>query len=673
MNNGQRTRIRLLTPLIMALMLTQAGYPQNISSSRSIALAAATATSTDFSSLDWNPSRIILLNDWEASVTADYSFAGSTRDAVLRTLALGRQLSSKHAVAAKLSPGSALDFVVPSTFTLEDSSQSLQFDKKISFKEQVAFGYAARVTDNLSVGASIHLFDESITDTRYTVDTNSTIRTSTVNYSGNKSVADIGATWFINDSWTLGVVAKNLFDVIHSELDESVRQYELNTPTMLRFGVGYEGVRNVLLAVDGDTERRFGAGAEWSPMQKLQLRGGVYVDAASSSDAIAVGTGTIIEPIHLDVSFLAFLSQDNRQGQADIATFLESGISNIDFNQFTSNRVSITARINFGELHESAARIEEVSITQEIFPASRMLYALRPIGTARVRNTTTSPIEAKVSFHLDELMDAPSQTPAQNILPGEVVDIPLYAVFSDALRSVSALSIREAEVRVAALPDNEHTDRYQTRLVVHGKNDWNGDVTSLKFFVTPDVPEVLGFTREVLSKHKSDLASIPGLMQNLQRAKIVFEAFAQRLVYVNDPKKSEDFVQYPSETLSLNGGDCDDMSVCYSSLLASMGISTAFVDVVPPAHPEQSHIYMMFDTGIDAGHASTISENPKRYMVRKNAKGEETAWIPIETTAITKGFDEAWSIGAKEYFDDVEVNFGIIKGWVKLVDYETVN
>jgi hypothetical protein len=673
MNNGQRTRIRLLTPLITVLMLTQAGYSQNISSSRSIALAAATATTTDFSSLDWNPSRIILLNDWEASMTADYSFAGSSRDAVLRTLALGRQLSSKHALALKLSPGSTLDFVVPSTFTLADSSQSLQFDKKISFKEQIAFGYATRVSDNLSVGASIHVFDESISDTKYSVDTNSTIKTSTVNYSGNKSVADIGATWFINESWTFGAVAKNLVEVIHRDLDESVRQYELNTPTMLRFGVGYEGMRNVLLSVDGDTKRRFSAGAEWSPMQALQFRGGIYLDAASSSDAVAIGTGTTIDPVHLDVSFLAFLSQDNRQGQADIGTFLESGISNIDFNQFTSNRVSITARINFGEMRESAARIEYVSITQEIFPASRMLYALRPVGTARVRNTTTSPIEAKVSFYLDELMDAPSQTPAKNILPGEVIDIPLYAVFSDALRSASTSSIREAEVRVAALPDNEHTDRYQTRVVVHGRNDWNGDVTLLKFFVTPDVPEVLGFTREVLSRHKSEVDTIPGLMQNVQRARIVFDAFAQRLVYVNDPKKSEDFVQYPSETLALNGGDCDDMSVCYSSLLASMGISTAFVDVVPPAHPEQSHIYMMFDTGIDAGDASTISDNSKRYIVRKNAAGNETVWIPIETTAITKGFDEAWNTGAKEYFDDVEVNLGIIKGWVKLVDYETVN
>jgi hypothetical protein len=125
--------------------------------------------------------------------------------------------------------------------------------------------------------------------------------------------------------------------------------------------------------------------------------------------------------------------------------------------------------------------------------------------------------------------------------------------------------------------------------------------------------------------------------------------------------------------LQLNGGDCDDMSVCYSSLLASVGISTAFIDVVPPERPKESHIYMMFDTGIDAKHAHIIGDNPKRYVIRKNESGKEIAWIPIETTFLTKGFHEAWATGANEYFDDVELNLGIVKGWVKLVDYEAVN
>jgi len=115
----------------------------------------------------------------------------------------------------------------------------------------------------------------------------------------------------------------------------------------------------------------------------------------------------------------------------------------------------------------------------------------------------------------------------------------------------------------------------------------------------------------------------------------------------------------------------DDMTVCYSSLLASIGVSTAFIDVVPPQRPDNGHIYLMFDTEVPVKQAGLISDNPKRYVVRKNERGEETVWLPVETTAITEGFTRAWEQGAKEYFDEVEVGLGVVRGWVRLVDVLT--
>jgi hypothetical protein len=76
----------------------------------------------------------------------------------------------------------------------------------------------------------------------------------------------------------------------------------------------------------------------------------------------------------------------------------------------------------------------------------------------------------------------------------------------------------------------------------------------------------------------------------------------------------------------------------------------------------------MFDTGLSPRFANLLSTNTKRYVIRKNQKGAESLWIPIETTVISKGFDTAWSQGAQEYFNDAEVRLGLIKGWVKVVD-----
>jgi hypothetical protein len=120
--------------------------------------------------------------------------------------------------------------------------------------------------------------------------------------------------------------------------------------------------------------------------------------------------------------------------------------------------------------------------------------------------------------------------------------------------------------------------------------------------------------------------------------------------------------------MALRGGDCDDMTVCFSSLLSSIGVSTAFVDVIPPDRVTDAHIYLLFDTEVPASQANSISDNQKRFVIRKNERGEETVWIPLETTLITEGFQKAWEVGAREYFDDVELGLGVVRGWIRLVD-----
>jgi hypothetical protein len=218
------------------------------------------------------------------------------------------------------------------------------------------------------------------------------------------------------------------------------------------------------------------------------------------------------------------------------------------------------------------------------------------------------------------------------------------------------------------MPTEQYDDREQTRVLIHGKNDWDGTAEALRYFVTPDDPAVLRFTRDLLVQFQDTVAAAPGGLESFTKARLLFNAFSGKLVYVNDPKQSADHVQYPQETLSLRGGDCDDMSVVFSSLLNSIGISTAFVDVVPPGRPKDGHIYLLFDSGLPAAQAGRITENRKRYVIRANEKGEETVWIPVETTASMHGFEAAWSLGAQEYFRDVEVELGTVKGWVRIVD-----
>jgi hypothetical protein len=172
----------------------------------------------------------------------------------------------------------------------------------------------------------------------------------------------------------------------------------------------------------------------------------------------------------------------------------------------------------------------------------------------------------------------------------------------------------------------------------------------------------------MLLRYRDSVSAGPKELSSFRNARVIVNAFAGKLTYVADPKQTADYVQYPSETLKLCGGDCVDMTVCFASLLSSVGISTAFVDVVPPGRPDDAHIFLLFDAGVEAKFATSVASNPKRYVLRANKEGLSTVWIPIETTVITRGFDEAWTAGAQEYFDDAEVGLGLAKGWVRIVD-----
>ena len=104
--------------------------------------------------------------------------------------------------------------------------------------------------------------------------------------------------------------------------------------------------------------------------------------------------------------------------------------------------------------------------------------------------------------------------------------------------------------------------------------------------------------------------------------------------------------------------------------MSSIGIATAFVDVLPPGHPEDGHIYLLFDTGLAPQYGSAIAGNAKRYVVRADRQGKETIWIPVETTVIAEGFAQAWERGAEEYLHDAEIALGLLKGWVRIVDLQ---
>ena len=82
--------------------------------------------------------------------------------------------------------------------------------------------------------------------------------------------------------------------------------------------------------------------------------------------------------------------------------------------------------------------------------------------------------------------------------------------------------------------------------------------------------------------------------------------------YVSDPRSSTEYVQFPTQTIEVAGGDCDDLSVAFSALLESIGIQTAFVDY--KSEEKISHVNLLINTKLKPEEAELITQNDKKYF-----------------------------------------------------------
>ncbi|HUI11113.1 MAG TPA: hypothetical protein VL221_12350 [Bacteroidota bacterium] len=645
---------------------------QAIFAPRASALGAYAALVQDVRGFTANPAGLTGMKDWDIYTTTYTTTGTGGGGFVFSGFGLGKRFLGFNSLAVQYTPGTTLDVVKRATFRI--AGLSLATDTLINYDEPLAVGYAARVSDRLSLGIQARMQTEKVSNPQYTLeainDSLSTILPVQQTYQRDVWFADLAVSWKPADDVSLSALGRSLARITSRGIPSGYDQYALPWTRSLELGAAWSPVQSIRVSAAGSTAKRGALGAEWNPLADLSVRCGLYGDGTLSPflDAVGVGIGYRYLFFEADASYVRFTSEANRGGTVASASFDPSRIDDLGMSPYAGDRASFSIRAILGNVRETPVRIEGVQLAGGVYPSAFQAMAYRPVGRVRVRNTSNRPVAARAAIFVDRLMDRPTLSQPVSIQPGETADVPLTAVFNDRVKDIPAVTIRDATVTVSAAIEGDYDDEAQARLVIHGRNDWDGTPESLRYFVTPDDPEVIRTSREIMLAAKDSLSGVPSELGQLRRAKLLCDAFAGRLVYVSDPKHLTEFVQYSPETLRSRAGDCTDMTVCFSSLLSSIGISTAFVDVVPPKAPEKAHMFLLFDTGVSPQYGDHVSSNPKRYILRKSKSGRETIWLPLETTAITRGFEEAWTEGAQQYFDDVELGLGLASGWVRIVD-----
>jgi tetratricopeptide (TPR) repeat protein len=320
---------------------------------------------------------------------------------------------------------------------------------------------------------------------------------------------------------------------------------------------------------------------------------------------------------------------------------------------FSGVGTSLSVGIVPGELsvgeRRPRIRIEE-PLVEPVFPVIYKHYDTNPFGRVAIANEEPAAIDnVRVEFIAPQYMPAPQLIGEIDAVPrGETVQVPITALFSNELLDITETDAIQAQVRVS-YEVGEHSlgaDRTVT-LQVYDRNTmtWDDDRKAAAFISGRD-PSILRLSRNVTAAAAG--GGVGAVNESFRKAVALFTALEEHgIEYQVDPEsayatlsRSEtalDYLQFPAQTLDYRSGDCDDLSILYSSLLESVAIKTALITI-------PQHLFMAFSLGMSEDEArSTFSAVEDLIFV----DGE--AWVPVETTLIGDGFLSAWSTGAAQW------------------------
>ncbi|NWF89047.1 MAG: transglutaminase domain-containing protein [Ignavibacteriaceae bacterium] len=619
--------------------------------------------------MDGNVSNHLLFKDWGFA----FSFGGEFSKPLtsnIYSLSLSKRFG-KSTLTARYTPGFKKEFIFSNSngIVLEDSSFQ-QLNSKFTYKELLGLGYAFSFSNDFSLGFSFRYFSQefnnqtfkpvSFGDTLFILEPESFIESS------NFWKGDIGFNYSIDDFLTLSVASLNLFSINEQNISDENLQYKIRADKGALFRASYKPFGQTSINLLYETTNAFQFG--FSSLASFD-NAHIGLCIAAQHDKLQTPyinglTGSILFSNDLwGISLSGIKYFNNRDKVYPFSEFKAQGIQNLINNKYSLDKAFLTITLTLNTIQEKLVRFLSVDINKDIYPAFYEAYVDTPFALGKIISLSDKTIQVRPSSKIEGINSDFTQSPIVTIQPKDTVLVPFYTIISDSYDKQKA---EIAQVSFALTISGEEPDDFnQAPILINGVNSWDGKVSNLKYFIKKDLGYSMGFSKNVLSKKKILLDTILYSLSPFYKAKYIFEDFAKEITYTSDPRATTEYVQFPNETIKLRGGDCDDLSVCYSSLLESVGIETALVDY--KGGNNIRHVNILFNTNLTPDDAKLITENDSKYFVRKDENGTDEIWIPIETTELTN-FDAAWETGAEKFYTEAIEHLGLAKGVVEIID-----
>ncbi len=614
-----------------------------------------------------NPSNFSLLKDWGLTMLYGGDFSGSITSN-LYLISLSKRFGNNF-ISARYTPGYQKDFVFNNgqSIILQDSTTQ-PLDSKFSYKELFGLGYSYKFSDKLSAGLTLRYFTQDFNqESVYPIfsDTLYLVRES-IDEKANLWRGDIGINYSPSDFVSLSLSTVNLLNVNANTVDPAISQYELRRDKAILAGVSLSPSKyfGFNLLYESNSDWQFGINNFFGAFNgSFGIGVTAFHDRYQSPYIAGIIPAITYSTKLFGISLSGVKYFSDRNVLHGFSDFQDTGIDNIINNRYSYDKAMLTVTFTLNTIVERSVQFLDVNILNEIFPILSDHYLDKPFAVAKVVNLTSHLVNVKPVSRIEGLGNGKIESPVVTILPHDTVNVPFFTIIPSSYDKQKAgisyvdffLSTRNEE------PD----DQTQKPILINGINAWDGKVVNLRYFIKKDYEYSMDYAKNILSKYKSRLDTMSYALSIFYKAKFIFNNFVSNLVYAANPRAEADYVQFPHETIKLKGGNCDDLSVCYSSLLESIGIQTALVDYKPVNGI--GHVNVLVNTQLSPQQARLITRNDSKYFIRKNETGNDEIWIPVETTSLTD-FDKAWDLGAQKFDEDALNNLGLAKGNVQIVD-----
>lgn len=622
-------------------------------------------------SLESNINNYSTVQDWELSL-AFKSIMNGVSNINLNRISIGKKLEN-HYLYMRYTPGIKQEYQFNSRaeFIVGDSVQN--YKTYLTYSEKYGFGYSHSLSQKLTFGLSMRYFQQEFTEeypAYFSNDSTNIIQVRSEYAKKHFWRGDFGIEYLPHKNLTLTLSTLNMIILKDFDAENEEDEFNVNTPKFnIRekkeavFGLKYSPVNTLTFLGKYETNNSFILGTNYNFIfntANLTIGSTVFHDKnqlpfiAGIFPSISYSNNLF----NLTVSYLKYF--EDRSEAKSLDQFKNYGIHNIQNNYFSADRVNLMLNFALSFRNKKQVKFVDLQINSNIFPIFKDNYIDEPIATGKIVNLTDKVISLKPSCSIDDVTLERVYSPIQSIQPNDTLLVPFFILVNDKVPAFEKTKISQAKFYITTL-NEEPDDEILKPILVHSKNSWDGNVTNLRYFVKSEIEKSNRYVKKIFESLQKNILSL----NSFERLKLLFNEFVKNLKYVSDRRAAVDFVQFPSETIELRGGDCDDLSVCLSSLLESIGIQTAFIDYKPK--DGLGHVTLLINTNLTPYEVGTITINERKFLVRKNYTGVEEIWIPIEVTSLTN-FDEAWNLGAKKFYTEAIDHLGLSKNNVEIVD-----